>query len=302
LNTMRVGTRLFRADISDPSFAQVEVLMMEPKDANPSPPIVQHMACTLSPDKRWLAFTRSQCIVPNDYETCSGNAIYVLDLNTAAVNNGYGAKFYPLTNEYSRIETPKWSPDGTKILFSGGLDVGGSGTGSGTELFTIDIDYDALEAGNPPVDNNLTRLTYTTLTEGDPISGVVNYGGVYSNDMQDIYFVSTRRAPTTTLHDRNIWIIPADGELEPEIYYFSREDDVDPYVMPDGRLLFSSALGFPKEMLDRLEAEAYQTWVVRNEEEGLGLDEVQMRELANDEIRSLQFFQGVMSMLYTYSK
>jgi hypothetical protein len=117
-----------------------------------------------------------------------------------------------------------------------------------------------------------------------------------------VFFVSTRRAPTTTLHDRNIWTIPSDGRLEPSIYYFTRDDDVDPFVMPDGRLMFSSALGFPTEMLTRLEEEAYQKWVVRNNELDLGLTEVDMRTLAANEIQNLTFFQGVMSHIYTFSK
>jgi len=302
LNTEFVGSRLFRADISDPSFAPMEVLFMEPSDAKPSPPGWQHMEGTLSPNKRWLAFTRSGCVIPDSFETCTGTAIHILDMNTAATNDGYDAITIPITNEYSRIETPKWSPDGTRIIFSGGMDVAGAGVGSGTEIFTVDIDTVALAAGTAVLDDNFHRLTYTSLAEGDPIAGVFNYDPVYSNNGATVYFTSTRRAPTTTLHDRNIWFIPADGLLEPQIYYFTRSDDVNAYVMPDDRLLFSSALGFPTEMLNDLEEKAYQTWVVRNEEEDLGLTEVQMRELAAEEVRNLEFFEGVMSHLYTFSK
>ncbi len=308
LDTERVGSRLFRADISDPSYCATEVLYLEPTDADPSPFSWQHMEGTLSPNHRWLAFTRSGCADMDSFETCTGLSLHVLDMTTAGINNGYDAVTMALTNEYSRIETPKWSPDGTKIIFSGGMDVDGAGVGAGTELFTIDVDTPALENRNPVLDNNLTRLTFTTRGEGDPISGILNYDPVYSLNGQTVYFVSTRRAPTTTLHDRNIWTIPADGFLEPEIYYFTRSDDVDPYVMPDGRLLLSSALGFPTEMLTRLEEEAYQFHVEQNnkpeEEGGYGgaLDEVQMRELASDEIRNLEFFEGVMSHIYTFTK
>jgi len=311
------GSRLFRADISDPSFAPVEVLFMEESDAHPSPPGWQHMEATLSPDKRWLAFTKSHCIIPDSFETCTGLELHVLDMTTAAINDGYDAGTYALTNEYTRIETPKWSPDRTKIVFSGGMDVGGAGAGSGTEIFSIDIDTAALENGTVTPDNNLQRLTYTSLAEGDPIAGVFNYGPVYSLDGSTIFFVSTRRAPTTTLHDRNIWTIPADGLLEPELFYFTREDDVDPYVMPDGKLLISSALGFPTEMLDDLEGKAYQTLVVWNDTPvdpegpnvppnqgggGGSLTEVQMRGMAAEQTQNLEFFAGVMSHLYTFSK
>ena len=308
LDTERVGSRLFRADITDPSYCPTEVLFMEPSDATPSPIQWQHMEGTLSPNKRWLAFTRSGCSDPDSFETCSGLAIHVLDMTTAAINNGYDAVTMALTNEYSRVETPEWSRDGTKIIFSGGMDVDGAGVGSGTELFTIDVDTLALENRNPVLDDNLTRLTFTTRSEGDPISGILNYDPTYSLNGQTIYFVSTRRAPTTTLHDRNIWTIPANGFLEPEIFYFTRDDDVNPYVMPDGRILFSSALGFPTEMLNRLEEEAYQRYVELNntpvEDGGYGgaLDEVQMQELAAEEIQNLEFFAGVMSHLYNFSK
>ncbi len=302
LDTERVGSRLFRAEISNPASCPLEVLFMEPTDMDPSPFGWQHMEGTLSPDKRWLAFTRSGCFRADSFETCTGVELHVLDMSTAAANDGYDAFTFPLTNEYSRIETPKWSPNGTKIIFSGSMDVGGAGVGSGTEIFTIDFDTTGLAEGEMELDKNFERLTFTRLAEGDPIGGVFNYGPVYSNDGETIYFVSTRRAPTTTLHDRSIWTIPADGLLEPQIYYFTRSDDMDPFFMPDGRILFSSSLGFPTEMLVRLEEEAYQAWVVRNETEDLGLDEVQMRELAAKEIRNLEFFEGVMSHIYTFSK
>ncbi len=310
VNTEFVGSRLFRADISDPAYCPIEVLFMEPTDSKPSPPAWQHMEGTLSPDKRWLAFTRSGCVIPDSFETCTGVELHVLDMSTAAINDGYDAFTFPLTRAetdtniagYSRIETPKWSPDGTKIIFSGGMDVAGAGVGAGTEIFTIDFDTTGLAAGEMVRDKNLKRLTYTSMAEGDPISGIFNYSPVYSNNGSTVYFTSTRRAPTTTLHDRSIWYIPSDGLLAPQIYYFTRSDDVDPFVMPNGKLLFSSALGFPTEMLVDLEEKSYQTWVVRNEEENLGLTEVAMRANAAEEIRNLEFFSGVMSHLYTFSK
>ena len=143
-------------------------------------------------------------------------------------------------------------------------------------------------------------MTHTARVAGDPISGILNTSPVYSNDGSLVYFVSTRRAPSITLHDRNIWSVPADGSRDPEIYFFTRSDDVDPSVNPDGSLLFSSTLGFPTSMLDKLEDEAYQTIRQRNEVDSLGLAEVQMREFAAGERRLLAFFEGVMSHMYIY--
>ncbi len=304
INRNGVGSRLFRAfipDPLDPSFTQIEVLFMEPTDMNLSPYPLNHLDCALSPNKRWLAFTRFYSAIQDSNP--NGVAIHILDMQTAATNSGYDGEIYAMTGEYSRIEALDWDPFGTKIIFSGGMDVGGAGVGSGTEIFTLDVDTLALESGNVTPDGKITRLTFTSMSEGDPISGILNGDPVFSLDGSRVYFVSTRRAPTTTLHDRNIWVIPSDGRLEPEIFYFTRFDDVDPFAMePDGTLLLSSALGFPTEMLNRLEEEAYQRWVKKNEDENLGLSEVQMRENAADEVRNVEFFEGVMSHLYTFSK
>ncbi|MFT5783284.1 MAG: Tol biopolymer transport system component, partial [Candidatus Krumholzibacteriia bacterium] len=127
-----------------------------------------------------------------------------------------------------------------------------------------------------------------------------NYGPVYSSDGQVIYFISTRRAPAITLHVRNLWKIPADGSTDPAVHYFTRSDEGNPSSLPDGRTLLSSSLGFPSEMLNRLEEESYQRLVAENEDLLLPLDEVQLRSKANDERRQLEFFEGVMSHIYTY--
>jgi hypothetical protein len=289
--------RLTRADITNQNLAPIEFLYMEPADAFSSPPFWQHMEPALSPDQRWLAFTRSGCVIPDSFETCTGTAIWVLDMATAGVNDGYSGRAFPVTGEYSRLEKPAWSPDGTKLIFSGGLDVAGAGSGAGTELFTVGFDTTGLGTGSMALDRQLQRLTFTGRSEGDPVAGILNTSPVYSTNGQTVYFVSTRRAPAITLHDRNIWRIPADGGLDPAIHFFTRSDDVDPSVMPDGRLVVSSAVGFPTEMLIRLEEESYQRIAAADTQ---GLDEVQLRKQANDERRQLEFFTGVMSHLYIY--
>ncbi len=300
LSTPR-GYRIFTADITDicPELTckvVPTVAYMEQADNTISGGQFQHLESVLSPDGRWLAFTRSDCALPDSFETCTGLTLAVLDMNTLGDNNGYDAVMIPLTNEYSRIEKPSWSNDGSKIVFSGGHDLDG-GTGTGTELFTIDFDTTGFAAGEMALDYNLDRLTFTSYLDGDPISGVFNTTPSFSPTDDEIIFVSTRRAPSITLHGRSLWKIPSDGRLDPEIYYFTRSDDMDPEVQPDGSILMSSQLGFPTEVLDQLEEEAYQALVQQNDG---SMTEVEMRSLAADQRRQLEFFEGVMSYLYIF--
>lgn len=292
----RAGSRIFEADVTDVAVAAVRPLYMEPTDANSSFRFWQHQAPSLSPDGRWLAFTRSGCAIPDSFETCTGMSLMVLDMSTAGLDQGYGGVVFPVTSEFSRIESPNWSPDGRRIVFSGGMDVGGH-TGTGTELYTLDFDTTGLAVDQVALNRNIQRLTFTSYNAGDPIKGVLNTSPSYSPDGGSIYFVSTRRAPSITLHDRNIWKIPADGSLDPEIFFFTRDDDWTPSINPDGSLLLSSMLGFPTEMLNRLEEEAYQR--IRADTT-LTLTEVEMRDQAASERRLLEFFEGVMSHLYIF--
>lgn len=298
------GNRLFTTDISgicpEPECnSGATVLYMEEDDASVSGGQWQHMEPTLSPDGQWLAFTRSGCALPDSFETCTGASLQVMRMSTTGTNNGYDTEVLTLTNEVSRLEKPRWSPDGRKIIFSAGLDMAGQ-TGVGTELFTIDVDTMALNSGTVELDHNLDRLTYTSYSDGDPIAGVFNTSPGYNASMSQVYFVSTRRAPSITLHDRNLWKIPADGSLDPEILYFTRADDMDPEVQEDGSVLFSSLLGFPTEMLDVLEEKAYQDIVDENIEEEHGWTEVEMRAMAATERSQLAYFEGVMAQLYFF--
>ena len=309
LRLNRVGNRLFRANLNDPAalpgLSTIEPLYMEPSDATVTPRFWQHMSPTLSPDGRWLVFTRTGCAIPDSLETCTNLALYAMDMSTAGAADGYGATVFPLTHEYTRIERPRFSPDGRTVVFSGGHDLAGA-NGSGTEIYTIDFDTTGLAAGTMPLDNNLDRITYTTYAEGDPLAGILNTDPCYSADGRHIYFVSTRRAPTTTLHDRNVWRIPADGSRDPEIHFFSRYDDFDPALQPDGTILLSSMVGFPTAMLNRLENESYQRIKEANEqahEENPTvplLNETQLQQAAAAERRQLEYFAGVMAHLYLY--
>ncbi len=299
----RVGYRLFTSDITGVCPDQEckiipNVAYMEPQDNTVSGGSFQHMQASVSPNGEWVAFTRSGCALPDSFETCTGTSIMLMEVASMGQNNGYDCRVVRLTNDYSRIESPSWSPDGSKLIFSGGMDLDGA-TGAGTELYTIDIDTTGFAAGAMELDNNLTRLTYTSYADGDPIAGVLNNSPSYTPDGSEIIFVSTRRAPSITLHDRNLWVIPSDGRLDPEIFFFSRADDVDPQVLPDGSVLMSSQLGYPTEVLDQLEEEVYQQLLQHNEENGL--TEVEMRAAAAESRTQLEYFEGVMSHLYIYA-
>lgn len=299
------GNRLFTTDISGicPSNtcnSAANVLYMEDQDNSVSGGQWQHMEPALSPNGQWLAFTRSGCVIPDSFETCTGLSLQVMRMSTAGLDNGYDVDVYPLTTEFSRIEKPSWSPDGTKIIFSSGLDMGGN-SGAGTEIFTIDVDTAALALGDVVLNNNLNRLTFTNYNSGDPIAGVFNTSPNFSQDMSEVFFVSTRRAPSITLHDRNLWRIPSDGSLEPEILFFTRADDMDPEVQSDGSILLSSLLGFPTNMLNDLEDVAYQDLVAENDTTDVNWTEVEMRAMASDQRRLLEFFEGVMAQLYIFT-
>lgn len=291
------GYRLFRADISNPDDCPIEPLVLEAEDSEPSGRLFQHFEPALSPDGNWLAFTRFNCLIPDSLETCTQIQLMVLDMTTAGANDGYDAFIFPVTNEYSRIEKPCWSPDGRRLVFSAGFDIVGESEW-GTELYSIDFDTTGLATGEMALDNNLDRLTFTEYNAGDPIVGVFNTSPFFSNDGGRIFFVSTRRMPTTTHHDRNIWVIPADGSLDPEIYFYTRADDVDGSMLPDGSILLSSKLGFTTEMLNRAEEESYQ----RERQQHPNLTNLEMRNVAKQDRNTLELFEGVMSHLYVYRK
>jgi WD40 repeat protein len=291
------GYRLFRAEISNPDACTFEPLFLEEEDRAPFGRLYQHFEPALSPDGRWLAFTRFSCSIPDSLETCTQITLTVLDMDTAGDDNGYEAVTFPVTNEYSRIEEPAWSPDGSKLVFSAGFDIVGQ-SDWGTELYTIDFDTTGLAEGEMVLDNNLDRLTFTGYSDGDPIVGVFNTSPFYSNSGNEIFFVSTRRMPTTTHHDRNIWVIPADGSLDPEIYFYTRSDDVDGSMLPDGSMLVSSQLGFTTELLNRAEEESYQ----RARQLQPFLNDLEMRNVAAEDRHTLELFEDVMSHLYVYRK
>lgn len=303
------GMRLFRADITDKAVAVPQPLFLEVQDGQEIPRKQQHTAPRLSADGRWLVFVRHGGFTDaGDLDTYDGVQLWALDMEATRVPgfDPYATPAFPLTDVYKRLERPRFSPDGSRIVFSAALDLVGS-SDDGTEVFTMAFDTTGLAMGEMVMNNGLERITYTSPVEGDPIAGILNYDPCYSPDGRTIYFVSTRRAPATTVHARAIWRVPVDGGQDPEIYFFTRYDDTDPTILHDGTLLMSSTFGFPTGMLNRLEDEAYVR--IKNENEQAHeedpannplLTEVELRKRAADERGQLENFEGVMAHLYMF--
>jgi hypothetical protein len=298
------GNRLCRADVTPLLADSVaidvlvpwEVLYYEPEDASISGGYFQHEMPALSPDGEWLAYTRTRCQDPHDPHTCDQIAIWVMQMST--LGSAQPVTF-PVTSGAGLVIDPAWSGDSSRLVFAATPDLVDDPAGFGEEIFTAVFDTTGLAAnGGVTLDNELQRVTHTVNSPGDPLEDTVrNYAPVFSSDAGSILFVSTRRAPSVTLRERNIWQVPTDGSLEPQIYFFTRYDDVDPFLDPySGRILLSSAMGFPTEMLDRIQADTME----RLAAEDSTLTDVEIQTLALIQRMELEFFAGVMSHLFIF--
>lgn len=298
------GSRLCRADVSWFLADNVpidllvpwEVVYYEPEDASISGGFFQHEMPALSPDGEWLAYTRTRCQDPHDPSTCSQISIWMIQMSTVGSANPVT---FRATSGAGLVIDPSWSVDGRRLVFAATPDLVGDPSGFGEEIFTLAFDTTGLAAtGEVTVDNDLHRVTHTPPSSGDPLEPTIrNYGPVFSADMSDIVFVSTRRAPSVTLRERNLWEVPTDGSLEPQIYFFTRYDDVDPFRdVGSGRVLLSSAMGFPTEILDQIGVARAET--LANQDPPLSDLEIQV--IVALERMELEFFAGVMSHLFLF--
>jgi len=283
-----LGNRLFAADITSTPVIPTQITV-DVTDGQPDPWYWQHVEPALSQDRKWVAYTRFGTKEELEEIFFTNSSILVGSVETGEI--------FTVIEDASTCGGATWSPDGRHIAFHASLDLIGEDGVPGTELFSVVFDTTGLAAnGAVTLNNQLRRLTFTEASDGDPLTTVKNLDPTYTADGNEIIFVSTRRAPSITLHDRNLWKIPSDGRLAPEIYFFSREDDLDPDVRvgPSREIVFSSAMGFPTEMLDRIEQETY--------EENLPVvGETQARAIALEEREDLEFFARVMSHIFVFS-
>jgi hypothetical protein len=292
--------RLVVAGIQDPASVDPRIIFYEQQDLVENGWYYYHHDPELSADGRWLAFSRFGCDRPNDpYRDCTLQSIWVLDMWTTA--DPRTARAFPISSGAASMSTPTWSPDGRKICFSASVDIVGEYGGRANELFTVSFDPSMAGIGDPPLDADLQRVTFTTTEPGDPITGLHNYAPVYDPTGSRVYFVSSRRAPASTQRGRNLWSVIADGRLEPEILFFSREDDVDPDVAPDGTIVMSSGLGFPTEVLDARQNADLDSLYARNDTLQPPITEFEIRRIAKDERAKLEAYgTGVMAHIFLF--
>ncbi len=292
--------RLVVAGIQDPTSVDPRILFYEQQDLVENGWYFYHHDPELSADGRWLAFSRFGCDRPNDENRdCTLQSIWVLDMWTTT--DPRTARAFPITTEAASMSTPTWSPDGRQLCFSASTDLVGEYGGRANELFTVSFDPEQAAAGDPELDADLNRITFTTTVDGDPITGLHNYAPVYDTTGSLVYFVSSRRAPASTQRGRSVWSVTADGRLEPEIFFFSREDDVDPDVASDGTVVLSSGLGFPTEMLDALENATLDSLYAMNDTMQFPRTEFEILRLASDERAKLEAYgTGVMAQIFMF--
>lgn len=295
------GARLFQTRIP-PNFVHgqdldITLLLREPDDDRVLGwKYWEHMSPSVSPNGRWIAFSRYGHTDADSLSQATDQAIWVC----AVPESGQLSQLaFPITSEVSICDSPSWSPDGSKIVFSATLDIQNGNGFTTRELFTVDFDTTGLAAdGGVVLDRGLTRLTTSPPPAGSNFI-VRNMEPSYSPDGGSIIFVSDRRVPTITLNERNIWRIPADGSLEPRLLFFTRSDDQGAFYTgrtPD-EILLTSGVGFPTEMLDALWSAAYDSIAAANPE----FTAIQVETLADQQREQLEFFEGVMTHIYLFS-
>lgn len=294
------GARIFETFVpqvfTEEDLLSAQPVYREPDDDSASGMHWEHYSPALSPDGRWLAFSRFGYMDLDSLNTITPQQIWVCampeegELSTLA---------FPVTGPAAICDGPAWSPDGRRLAFHATPDLVGDNEFYTQEIFTIAFDTTGVAAnGHPVLNNDIQRITRSEPDAGSNVK-IRNTDPSWSADGGIIAFVSDRRVPTITLRERNIWYVPADGSLEPRLLFFSRADDIDPSFTgrPGRELLMSSGLGFPSEILDEIWQETADSVQAANPDWPLPLVE----QAANGVRAQLETYEGVMSHLYLFS-
>lgn len=296
------GARLFRAPVvsgfSHGDECDVSIVTRESDDdQNLNWMFWEHLSPNVSPDGRWIAYSKYGHTDADSLHQATGQSIWVCAVPAIGATSEVT---FQVTSEASLCDGPSWSPDGRKLVFYASLDLSGAMENYYTqEVFTVDFDTTGYaQNGEIELNRNLERLTYSPPVAGSTFV-IRNQDPVYSSDGTMIAFVSDRRVPTITLTERNIWHIPSDGSLDPALLFFSRSDDTSPVFTggPGRELLLTSGLGFPTELLDAIWQEVYEQAAV----DFPNLNDLQLRAVADDAREELAFFEDVMTHLYVLS-
>jgi hypothetical protein len=113
------------------------------------------------------------------------------------------------TNSAEEYE-PVWSPDGTRIAFTGTYETFG-------RVYTLPVPDPTEEAF--PVSS---------------VRGIIGGEAAWSPDGTKIAFAG---ASETNLSDTNVYVSPADGSAAPQVIGYSSEEEHEPAWSPDGSLL-----------------------------------------------------------------
>ena len=282
-------TSLYREPTDDDVFTEI--------------PNWEHLSPSISPDGNWVAFSRFGYVDSDSLATATQQSLWVFRMPQG---DGPSELAFQLTAEAAQVDAPTWSPDGRTIAFHATPDLIGANDPFFTkEIFTVDFDTTGLAAdGAVTLNRNIQRLTYSEPQEGSPIR-IRNINPAFSPDGLRIAFISDRRAPTLTYSDQNVWWIPSDGSLDPQLLFFTRstESNVQFTGGAGNEVLVCSSFGFPTELLGELEAQAYQGYLVEDVNQNGVPDntELQAAAKAAADREELEFFENVMSHLYLIS-
>ena len=184
---------------------------------------VYYVHPAVSPDGQWVAYSRFFFKPAIGTE---GSPTYQPPVSIQPAIVAYNlvtGETVRVTNGSTVEDDPAWSPDGQWIAF----------TSNGGEFGSNEVYKVRFDPANPaterapggPFTDGRIRLTFTN-TEPEVKIPVGSFDPTWLADGR-IVFVSTRRAPCTSVRERNLWVMGADGG-EPKLFYRSDEDDAFP--------------------------------------------------------------------------